>query len=348
MYSRTTPFLATIRERYLLTGPNSTKKTYHIVLDIRDSNLTFQIGDSIGVLPMNHPELVDQVLEKLQSNGKETIVDPKTHNLYSFRDYLLYKANLKHVSFHKILPVEKTAHPLLHLLEQHQPHPSELVKVLLPLLPRFYSIASSPKIHPGEIHLTVAHVSYDTGGSMEYGVGSHFLCDLAKIGSTQIPIYVQASNHFSLPDPTSSIILIGPGTGIAPFRAFIQERIATQAPGKNWVFFGERNRASDFYYEDFWTQLEHTGHIHLDLAFSRDQAEKIYVQHKILEQKEKVWDWIQQGCYIYVCGDAKKMAKDVEATLKQVMKEAGGLSEEKARESIKELRSTKRYLLDVY
>jgi sulfite reductase (NADPH) flavoprotein alpha-component len=348
MYSRTHPYLARIKERSLLTLPGSSKKTYHLSLDIAGSELSFQVGDSIGVIPINHIATVDQILHKLSATGHEPIYDPRSNTTVLFRDYLLHKANIGKVSFHKLFPVEKTSLPLLQLLEHHKPHPEELCRILLPLMPRFYSIASSAKVFPDEIHLTVAHVSYLLNGQMQLGVGSHFLCDMAEIESTPIPIYVQPSNHFTLPDPDASIILIGPGTGIAPFRAFLQERLATQAMGRNWLFFGERNRASDFYYADFWLSLEKQGRLRLDLAFSRDQPEKIYVQHKMLEHKKSLWNWIEQGSYIYVCGDAEEMAKDVDAALQQIIHEEGHMTIEEARKTLKALRSARRYLLDVY
>ncbi|PIS02644.1 MAG: sulfite reductase [Chlamydiae bacterium CG10_big_fil_rev_8_21_14_0_10_42_34] len=349
MYSRTNPYQALIKERRLLTAPSSTKKTYHLSIDISGSNIDFQVGDSIGVLPTNHPQTVEQIIQKLDSTGDEEIFCQRTHATYSFRNFLLHRANIGRVSFHKLFDVEKTSLPLLDLVQHHKPHPSELCKILLPLMPRFYSIASSRKMFPDEIHLTVAHVSYLINGQMAHGVGSHFLCEQAMVESTPIPIYVQPSNHFSLPsDPSSPIILIGPGTGIAPFRAFIQERLATKAEGLNWIFFGERNRATDFYYGDYWLDLEKQGRIRLDLAFSRDQEEKKYVQHKMLEQKKSLWDWIQKGALIYICGDAQKMAKDVDAALQQIVHLEGNMNEEDARKFIKQLRLEKRILLDVY
>lgn len=352
MYSRTHPYIARIKERTLLTGPTSTKKTYHIVLDISETNFFFQVGDSVGVLPVNDSAIVDEIIHRLNATGREEIVGAKSNTIISFRDYLLHKANINKVnaSLLKLLRLGKTTETLLSLIKQ-QPFPispSELCKTLMPLMPRFYSIASSPKVFPDEIHLTVSFVHYFAEGQMHTGVGSHFLCQQAKIESTPIPIYVQPSHNFTLPDPGAPIILIGPGTGIAPFRAFLQERIATQAPGLNWVFFGERNRISDFYYSDFWLELQKQGRIQLDLAFSRDQAEKVYVQHKMLEHKREFWKWMQQGSYIYVCGDAKEMAKDVDATLQQIAHLEGHTSEEVARKYMKSLRTEKRYLLDVY
>lgn len=353
MYSRTHPYIARIKERSLLTGPTSTKKTYHIVLDIDGTELPFKVGDSIGVLPTNDTEIVDRIIRQLHATGLEEIFDARTQTTVPFRDYLLHRANLNKANsaLLKLFRIEKSAETLLELIETHKPHdisPFELCKSLMPLMPRFYSIASSPKVFPGEIHLTVAFLQYNSGGQTHTGVGSHFLCRQSAIESTPIPIYVQPSHHFTLPDPAASIILIGPGTGIAPFRAFLQERLATQAAGLNWIFFGERNRASDFYYSDFWLELEKQGRIRLDLAFSRDQPEKIYVQHKMLEHKKSLWDWIRQGSYLYVCGDAEEMAKDVDAALQRMAHEEGHMSEEEARKYLKTLRTERRYLLDVY
>lgn len=348
MYTRTHPYPSRMKERQLLSGSGSTKKTYHISLDVSDPDLSFKPGDSVAIFPSNDPILIDLILEKLQATGREDIYDSRSQTTLSLRDYLLRKANLHKVSFHKLFPVEKIELPLLEWLEHHKPHPVELCKILLPLLPRFYSVASSPQVFQGEIHLTVTHVSYTVNGQLQYGVGSHFLCQTAIPESTHVPIYIQPSPHFTLPAPSVPIILIGPGTGVAPFRAFLQERIATQAPGLNWLFFGERNRAHDFYYSDFWLELEAQGRLRLDLAFSRDQAEKIYVQHKLFSQKKSIWNWVQQGACIYVCGDAKQMAKDVDATLQKIVQEEINCSEEEARKYLKTLRAEKRYLLDVY
>jgi sulfite reductase (NADPH) flavoprotein alpha-component len=171
---------------------------------------------------------------------------------------------------------------------------------------------------------------------------------MAQPYKTSIPIYVQPSNGFSLPPPEASMILIGPGTGVAPFRAFLQERLALQHPGRNWLFFGERNRATDFYYQDFFLDLERQNRLRLDLAFSRDQEEKVYVQHRLWEQRSSVYDWLQQGAFLYVCGDAEKMAKDVDLTLHRIARDQGSFTEEQARGWLKELRQAKRYLQDVY
>ncbi len=198
--------------------------------------------------------------------------------------------------------------------------------------------------------MTIAHVSYlSSKGKLRYGVGTHFLCDRAEIETTEVPLYLQPSHGFKLPsDPNASIILVGPGTGIAPYRAFLQERLYKKTQGRNWLFFGERHRKHDFYYADFWLSLEKQGRLRLDLAFSRDGARKIYVQHRMWENRKDLWEWIEEGAFFYVCGDAKEMAKDVEAMLQKIAADQGGLSEEDARRKIKELRAQKRYLADVY
>ena len=370
MYNRTNPYFARLKERTLLNGPSSTKKTYHISLDVSSEELPFAVGDSIAVLPENDPALVSRILKHLDQSGEETVFDPKTTAAYTLKKYLQTKANLvrSHSNILKLLHERGEAvhfslenrselnlflqsHSLLDIFHKYPKaklDPQELVSNLMPLMPRFYSIASSPKMFAGEVHLTVSCLSYVLHGELRHGVASYFLCTQAEVGSTPIPIYVQPSHGFSLPDPDASIILIGPGTGIAPFRAFLQERLAQNAKGRNWLFFGERNRASDFYYEPFFTQLEKQNILRLDTAFSRDQEEKIYVQHKLEEQASSLWDWLQTGAFLYVCGNADKMAKDVDAALQKIAREQGGLSEEDARLYLKRLRTEKRYLLDVY
>lgn len=369
MYTRTNPFHSRIKERYLLTGPTSTKKTYHIVLDITGVDFPFKVGDSIGIAPTNNPQEVEQILEIIKASGKESILDYRANISRPLREFLLYKANLARVNSACLKSLVEKGAPFAQLLEsknksqlteflnkktlldllRHAPlSPDALAKTLMPLLPRFYSIANSTKVHPDEIHLLVAYVQYLCEGQERHGVGSYFLCNLAEIEKSPIPIYLQPSNHFTLPDPAASIILVGSGTGIAPYRAFLQERLAMQAPGRNWLFFGERNRATDFYYSDFWLELEKSKKIQIDLAFSRDQVEKVYVQHKMYEQRKNLWKWIEEGAYFYVCGDAEEMAKDVDAMLHRIIHEEGHLSEEDARLYVKKLRKEKRYLADVY
>ncbi len=365
-YSRTNPYLSRIKERGLLTGLSSTKKTYHIALEIENGQFPFKVGDSVGILPQNDPEEVEAILRKLGCFGAETIFDSRENAAMLVRDFLLHKANISrvHSPFFKLLkgqdpllfPENKAklaeflhTHTLLNLLEKHPLNDLSHLTKLMPLLPRFYSIANSAHVFPDEIHLTVSYVTYTTNGQVRKGIGSYFLCAYAQESVTPIPIYLQPSNYFTLPaDPAASMILVGPGTGIAPYRAFLQERLALNASGRNWLFFGERNRASDFYYETFLTQLESQGRLRLDLAFSRDGPEKIYVQHKMYEERKSLWAWLQEGAFFYVCGDAEEMAKDVDAMLHRIVGEEGSMTEEETRHYIKQLRADKRYLTDVY
>ncbi len=370
-YSRSLPYVSRLKERALLTKSSSTKKTYHIVLDTSMWDEQYQVGDSVGILPSNDPKEVEAILKKIGASGSELIHDHRRDESIPIYDFLKLRANLAKVnrSFISLLVENGFSSPILQPLLENKESlaefiqartlrevleygvltPIELAKVAMPMLPRFYSIASSPAVYPDETHLLVSYVQYQLNGKERRGVGSHFLCDLADIGSTAIPMYVQPSNHFTLPqDSASSMIMVGPGTGVAPYRAFLQERMATQATGRNWLFFGERNRETDFYYESFWTDLEKQGRLRLDLAFSRDQNEKSYVQHKMWERRKSLWQWIQEGSFLYVCGDAEKMAREVDEVICRIAKEEGGLSEVDANAFVKKMRQDKRYLVDVY
>jgi sulfite reductase (NADPH) flavoprotein alpha-component len=367
------PILATLKERYALTKAGSTKHTYHISLDFGDTPLSFKVGDSIGIYAQNDPILVQHLIEAMNAQGDEEIQSG------TLREFLTHKANLARLtsSFLKLFYEYETLHDKknhLHRLLQQENKPllsqylsthdpldlfkeyaenkvplHELCAQFGPLLPRFYSVASSPLIYQREVHLTVALFTFSHHGEQRYGVGSHFLCHLAKVGMTQVPIYVQPAQHFTLPsDDTAPIIMIGPGTGVAPYRAFMQERMVRAAQGKNWLFFGERNRKTDYFYEEDWEEWITQGKLRVDLAFSRDQSEKIYVQDRMYENRKELWAWIQEGAYFYVCGDAHHMAKDVEAMLKKIVQEEGAMSDEAAKSFVKNMRSQKRYLADIY
>lgn len=358
IHSKNNPYHARLLERKRLNKSGSTKETYHLVLDIKGANLPFKVGDSVGICPRNEEQVVDAIVQRL--NGEKC------------REFLLHKGNIcKCTSTLLKLLAERGGGPelsslledkdrLIEFLQIHhlidilqafpeaKPSPEEVCDLLLPLLPRFYSIASSPKMFPDEIHLTVASLTYPTVQGPRKGVGSHFLCHYVD-EKTAIPLYVQPSNGFTLPEnPEASLILIGPGTGIAPFRAFLQERASLQHKGRTWLFFGERNRATDFYYEDYLLELEKQNRLRLDLAFSRDGAEKTYVQHLLWQNRASIWDWMQQGAYVFVCGDASKMAKDVDATLLKICCDRGNLSEADAKAHLKTMRKERRYLQDVY
>ncbi|HAV65031.1 MAG TPA: sulfite reductase subunit alpha, partial [Verrucomicrobiales bacterium] len=228
--------------------------------------------------------------------------------------------------------------------------PAEFVGFLAKLQPRLYSISSSPKAHPGEVHLTVAAVRYQSHGRSRRGVCSTFLADRVAQNDTPLPVFVQKSHGFRLPENGDlPIIMVGPGTGIAPFRAFLEERCATGAKGRNWLFFGDQKSASDFLYREELQAMQAEGVLtRLDLAFSRDQSEKIYVQNRMLQAAAELWNWLEAGAHFYVCGDAKRMAKDVDAALHQIVQTEGGRSADQAVDYVAQLKKDKRYLRDVY
>lgn len=344
------------------------KETRQFALDLADSGLTYEAGDALGVRPRNCPELVSELLD-LTRLGANTSV-----NIDTFGDVPLQQALTQHFEIARpgtetlAFIAERSANPgLEHLLRpEHkaelkdwlwgrqlvdvlQEYPiecsaDELLGTLKRLQPRLYSIASSAKAHPQQVHLTVAAVRY----GKRKGVSSTFLADRA--GDGEVPVFVQPNKHFRTPaDGDIPMIMIGPGTGIAPFRAFLQERRAQGHQGRNWLFFGEQHAASDFYYQDELQGLQHDGLLtHLSLAFSRDQAQKIYVQDRIREQGGELWRWLQDGAKLYICGDASQMAKDVDQTLRHIAQTHGGLSAERAGEYWRELSEQKRYLRDVY
>lgn len=374
-FTRTNPFMAKVTERYPLTKPGSLKNTYHVVLDLRGSGLTYKVGDSIAVYPVNDPSLVIRLLERLGATGEESITTKKGEALV-FSEFLSSRANIsrcskrlltllaeRHTNFAKKADLETLLssdqalikeyleqRELWDLLEEHNEvafTPQEITDLLGPLLPRFYSIASSMPVVGEEVHLTIALTHYVSNGHPRKGVCSHYLCDLVPPLVPLVPVYMQPSKDFTLPaDGTAPIIMVGPGTGVAPYRGFMQERVANKARGQNWLFFGECNRAYDFFYEEYWHHLVKDGHLRLDVAFSRDQAEKVYVQHRLLEHAAEIYQWLEKGAYLYVCGDADHMAKDVDQALNQIVTQH--LGAEAAKPYIKTLREEGRYLRDVY
>jgi sulfite reductase (NADPH) flavoprotein alpha-component len=229
-----------------------------------------------------------------------------------------------------------------------RPDPQEVMSALARLAPRLYSIASSPQAHPGEVHLCVGVVRYQQGSRNRRGVASTFLAERVPLGMP-VPVFVQSAPHFRLPAPGVPIILVGPGTGVAPFRAFLEERRAHGGQGRNWLFFGDRQRASDFLYREQIAAWHADGFLtRLDLAFSRDQEEKVYVQDRMLAQARDLFAWLEEGAHLYVCGDAQRMAKDVDAVLHRIVAQEGSLGEDKAREYVEKLKREKRYARDVY
>ncbi|CAN5835248.1 sulfite reductase subunit alpha [soil metagenome] len=376
--TRDRPALATLVDAHPLNRPDSSKDVRHVVLDLSSTDLTYEAGDSLGVFARKNPQLVQAVLDRVGATGEEMVAfDGEALPL---RQVLLSKVDIARPSDDCLLflaerafngedvlklqamargegPPELAEADLLDLLMAFPsvtPSLPGLLKSLDRLQPRLYSIASSSKAHPREVHLTVSAVRWDSNERQRHGIGSCYLADFAKPGDV-IPVFVQKSHGFGPPaDDTAAAIMIGPGTGIAPFRAFLEEREARGAAsgkkgGKNWLFFGDQTRASDFLYEDQILDWQRQGVLHrLDLAFSRDQAEKIYVQHRMHENAAELWQWLEEGAHFYVCGDAKRMAKDVEDTLLAIAVEQGGKSSAQARTWLDGLTKAGRYQRDVY
>ncbi len=378
-FNKNNPYLATMTQRIRLSSPQGEKETYHFVVDLGGSGLTYKAGDSLGIYATNAQADVDEVIAALRATGDEQVTLPKAEAPVTLRQALTSELTLsgptkKYLEFVAeratdpsekekavaLLAVDKAEEctsflynrayiDLLLEFPSANPTPQEFTGFLRKLMPRLYSIASSPEKHPNEIHLCVAIVRYTTNGRKRNGVCSSFLSDRVAVGEPKIPVFV-ASSHFRLPeDKSKDVIMIGPGTGIAPFRAFLQERSATKATGRNWLFFGDQRRSCDFLYCDEWEQYMREGSLtRLDLAFSRDQDYKIYVQDRLRENAAEIWQWLQGGAYLYVCGDAKRMAKDVDAVLLKTAMEQGGLDEEAAQQYFKDMKKDKRYLRDVY
>lgn len=345
--------LATIKERYRISGADSSKETHHVVLDVSGTELRYTVGDCIGIYPTNSPDLVERTICAMNASGEEMIVDKRSQKQHSLREFFTKKANIRSVNkiLQKMISGPNDGREVWDFLQENKNDhlsPQEVCDSLQPLLPSLYSIASSQQVVGDEVHLTVNLQKYISNGHPRVGVASSYLCSHAPIGEASIPAYIQPHRGFTLPtDPSTSMIMIGPGTGIAPFRGFLQERTASQAPGKNWLFFGEWTQKNEFFYEKEWLQWQEEGKLRLNTAFSRDQEHKIYVQHRLLEQATETWQWIQNGAYLYVCGDIQ-MGKEIDAVLQKILQKEGNLDENSARQYLKQLRKDKRYLKDVY
>ena len=355
-WSKQNPFPATLLKVQTLSGEDSAKEVNHVEISLAGSKMEYEVGDALGLWPVNCGEQVEAILTAGHFTGEE-IVKFKGQDI-PLRAALLTKVDLcvltPVVRQNLDLPIEddwlRDRH-LIDLLIEFAPHvdPQALIDSLRPLMPRLYSIASSPKAHPEQVHLTVGAVRYEAHGRLRKGVASTFLADRVSPGGT-VGVFLQKSAHFRLPaDLTKPVIMVGPGTGIAPFRAFLEERFATRATGKNWLFFGDQHEASDFLYRD-WLQtfLDNKCLDRLDLAWSRDGDEKVYVQHKMLAAGAELFRWLEEGAHFYVCGDAKRMAHDVDAALKQVVSEHGKMSAAEAAAYVTKLAENHRYQRDVY
>lgn len=371
-HDRNNPFPARLLKNVLLNKPGSGKEVRHYELELHGSGLTYEVGDALGVVPANCPELVNDLLRLLSASGEETVrvgdaslplrealarrldITKPTQELLGIVAGSPAAAELPAL----LVPGReddlkqwlwgRDVIDLLRLLPA-PPDLAQFVAMLRKLTPRLYSISSSPRAHPGEVHLTVGAVRYESRGRGRKGVASTFLAD--RVGEADfVRVFVQPSPGFKPPaNGDAPMIMVGPGTGIAPFRAFLEDRRAAGAQGKNWLFFGDQQRATDLLYEEQLSAWHREGLLsRLDLAFSRDQVEKCYVQHRMLERAAEVWSWLEAGAHFYVCGDATRMARDVDAALHRIIEQAGGRSAEAARQFVAQLRSENRYQRDVY
>ena len=372
-YSRKNPFPGKLLvNRRLNLG--SEKDTRHFEIAIEGSGLRYEVGDSMAVYPTNDPELVDAILVALCAKGDEPIEGAKGTPAKTFRDALLHDYGITQVTpkLLRAIAQRASAAPLLQeLLHEDRrqdldtylwgmevidflvEHPAvrfaaqDFVALLPKLQPRLYSIASSLKAHPSAVHFIVDVVTYTSHGRKRKGVCSTFLAE--RCSDSPAPIFPTASK-FRLPENNDvPIIMVGPGTGVAPFRAFLQERQAIGARGKTWLFFGSQREKSDFFYQEDFEKFIADGVLtRLDTAFSRDQAHKIYVQDRMMGSSGELWKWLEEGAYFYVCGDAKRMAKDVDAALREIVEQQGGKSVDEANEYVQQLKNEKRYRRDVY
>jgi sulfite reductase (NADPH) flavoprotein alpha-component len=377
-YSRKNPFPAPHTVNRRLSGPQSEKETRHHEISLAGSGLAYEVGDSLGVFARNDPALIEDIIHAIHATGDELVVGADAQ-MKPFRQALATDFIITTPSKEFIAAVVAKGGEAVELLRQLSTDPlekkaleahlygmefidfllnhqsitwtaEELVKTMRKLQPRLYSISSSQK-HVGEnVHLTIATVRYETHGRKRGGVASTFLAD--RTGpEVPVPVFVHTAKHFRLPeDGNTPVIMVGPGTGVAPFRALLQERRAAGAKGKSWLFFGEQRRASDFLYEEELLAMQAEGTLsRLDVAFSRDVAgQKVYVQHKMKEASAEIYAWLQEGAHFFVCGDGARMAKDVDAELQAIAAREGGLDAEGAAKYVEELKKTKRYKRDVY
>lgn len=372
-YGKKNPFPSPILRNYNLNGAGAEKETHHVELSLEGSGMEYVVGDALGVCPVNPEEQVDEILNSLPFNTNEEVPLPGGGEA-SLREALTTSYDIRSLT-PKLLQAwqERSGSPFLRSVVETQDrkvmnefcwgrelidlvteYPAdfsdgeEFLTVLKKLQPRLYSISSSPNAHPGEVHLTIAIVRYHSHGRQRGGVCSTFLADRSE--GLQPGSFVHHNKAFRLvEDDNAPIIMVGPGTGVAPFRAFLEERRVRGATGKNWLLFGNPYRKTDFLYEEEFIQMQKEGVLsRLDLAFSRDQEQKIYVQHRMEEEGALMWEWLEGGACFYVCGDASRMAKDVDASLHRVVEKHGGKSEDEARDYVKAMKKERRYQRDVY
>ncbi|CAG7607538.1 Sulfite reductase [NADPH] flavoprotein alpha-component [Paenibacillus solanacearum] len=374
-YSRSNPFQAEVLENLNLNGRGSDRETRHIEISLEGSNLQYEPGDSLGVYPENHPRLVDKLIETMGWNAEELVAVNKSGEQRPLREALLRHYEITVLTKPLLEQAAKltSSKKLQELLEPGREEEvktyirerdlldlvqefalkgvpaAEFVTLLRKLPARLYSISSSPKATPDEVHITVRSVRYEAHGRERYGVCSVHLAERTESGA-KLPIFIQHNPNFKLPTSGDApIIMIGPGTGVAPFRAFLAEREETGVEGKSWLFFGDQHFSTDFLYQTEWQRWLKDGVLsRLDVAFSRDTDKKVYVQHRMMEKSRELYQWLQEGAYVYICGDEKKMAHDVHAAFAAILEQEGGMSAAEAAEYLGRMQQDNRYQRDVY
>ncbi|WP_138751474.1 assimilatory sulfite reductase (NADPH) flavoprotein subunit [Paenibacillus sinopodophylli] len=374
-YSRSNPFKAEVLANLNLNGRGSDRETRHLELSLEGSDLSYEPGDSLGIYPENHPELVDAIIKELNFNPDENVAINKNGDQGTLRDALLKHYEISVLTKPLLTQAaELSANPalsellapgkeqelkayasgrdLLDLVQDFAPWKataSSLTSILRKLPARLYSIASSFKANEDEVHLTIRAVRYEAHGRDRYGVCSIHCADRIQPGDS-LPIYIQQNPNFKLPsNPDVPVIMIGPGTGVAPFRSFLEEREELGAEGKTWLFYGDRHFVTDFLYQTDWQRMLKDGVLtKLDVAFSRDMEEKVYVQQRVLENSKELYTWLQEGAHVYICGDEKHMAHDVHSALLTVIQQEGSLSGEEAAAYLDNMQEQQRYQRDVY
>lgn len=374
VYSRKNPFRAEVLENLNLNGRGSNKETRHLELSLEGSGLTYEPGDALGIFPENDPELVDMLLAELKWDPNVTITVDQGENLslkealtsyfeitVLTKKFIQQAAELIENEKLRELAAQENAdqlkayiagRDLIDFVQDFGPiaaAPQEFVSILRKIPPRLYSIASSFAANPDEVHLTIGAVRYNTHGRDRKGVCSVLCAERLQPGDT-LPVFIQPNKSFKLPEnPEAPIIMVGPGTGVAPFRSFMQEREETGASGKSWMFFGDQHFVTDFLYQTEWQKWLSDGVLtKMDVAFSRDTEEKVYVQHRMLEHSKELFEWLEEGAAFYVCGDKNNMAKDVQNALLEIIEKEGGKSREEAEAYLAEMKKQKRYQRDVY
>ncbi len=374
-YSRTNPFRAEVLENLNLNGRGSNKETRHLEISLEGSGLTYQPGDALGIYPENDPELVDQLIQAMNWNADETVTVNKQGDVLSLRNAL--------ISYYEITTLTKpllekiaqltgddalnemfgtgneaklkeyiNGRDLLDVIQDFGPFgvaPQQFLDILRKMPARLYSISSSLEANPEEVHVTIGAVRYNTHGRDRKGVCSILCAERLQPGDT-LPVYIQHNQNFKLPENSETpIIMVGPGTGVAPFRSFMQEREEIGAEGKAWMFFGDQHFVTDFLYQTEWQKWVKDGVLtKMDVAFSRDTNEKVYVQHRMLQNSKELFQWLEEGAVFYVCGDEKNMAHDVHNTLIQIIQTEGNMSREQAEAYVADMQQQKRYQRDVY